>query len=818
MHEKKLRAILINRHSIYLRLLCIIVILLCSSADINAENRQRPKVGLVLSGGGAKGLAHIGILKLLDSLLIPVDYIAGTSMGGIVGGLYAIGYSGIEIEELARSTSWPELFSDTPPREYLSFQQKQNDSRYQIVFGLNGFTPVPPSGFIYGQTISLKFSALTLSAEYIKNFDDFFIPFRCVAADLISGKEVVLKQGSLSKAMRATMSIPTIFSPVEWGDSLLVDGGVLNNLPVNVVREMGAEFIIAVDVGDYNTAPDELHSMLKVMEQTFNLPLQDHIEHQRSMSNLLIRPAIENFSASDFSPEATEQIIHIGENAADKFIDALTIAKYQYNLHRSGPQPEAIELSRPRIYGISITGNSTIHFKELYQLIGIKPSDTFIREDFLQRLAQLRASGRFESIDYEIRPIDTNVIRLNIRIQETNEPEIFGILVEGNERVPFKLIYNLLGFRPRDHLDINLLHQRIDELYGLGYFKTVDYEIIPVSENRVKVMIHVKEKPPNVLQIGFHYDNYYKLVGSIGLHFSNLLFPGLQMKTLLQFSGLINFDWRITYPMRAGIFNFFPYISLKFKDIPIQIYTWDGKAIAQYKDRSSSGGLGLQISLLRLGEIETGYENENMSVEPNIAYPDPLMFPSWSPKLRYFYGYLTMDNRDDPILTRSGFFLKARYEFSNKSFGSALNFERYDIDINHHTTFGKYHTIRIGGYYGWATKDIPVYKYFYTGGPNSFVGSDYQQMAASNLAYIRFDYRYEFKKDIFIKFITNFGRVFRHDYPVENVANIIEGYAMGLKFLSIVGPIELMFSRGYRGILKPIEYRNMIYVQAGFNL
>ena len=642
-------------------------------------------------------------------------------MGGIIGGLYAIGYSGIEIEQLARTTVWPDLFTDTPPRNFLSFQEKQDDSRYQVVFGLNGFTPVPPSGFIHGQTIALKFSDLTLSAEYIKNFDNFFIPFRCVAADLISGTEVVLNQGSLSKAMRATMSIPTIFSPVEWGDSLLVDGGVLNNLPVDVVREMGAEFVIAVDVGDYNTAPDELHSMLKVMEQTFNLPLQEHIAHQRSLSNLLIRPAIENFSASDFSSEAAEKIIRIGEEAADRFIDALTIAKYQYNLHRTGPQPEAIEHSRPRIYGISITGNSTIHFKELYQLIGIKPSDTFVRADFLKRLAELRTTGRFSSIDYEIRTIDTNVIRLNIKIHETREPEIFGVQVEGNERIPFEFIYNLLGFRPRDRLDVKLLHERIDELYGLGYFKTVDYEIIPVSENRVKLMIHVKEKPPNVLQIGFHYDNYYKLVGSIGLRFSNLIVPGMQMKTLLQFSGLVNFDWRITYPLRGGVFSFFPYLSLKYKDIPIQIYTWDGKAIARYRDRSSSGGFGLQISLLRLGEIEAGYENENIKVEPDIAYPDPVMFPSWSPKLRYLYAKFSLDNRDDPILTRSGLLVKARYEFSNKEIGSALNFRRYDFDIQHHITFFRNHTFRIGGYYGWATNDIPVYKFFYQGGPNSFV-------------------------------------------------------------------------------------------------
>ena len=204
----------------------VLVVLLATLPSRAAQNPgARPKVGLVLSGGGAKGFAHIGTLKLIDSLRIPVDYIAGTSMGGIIGGLYAIGYSGIELEKLAERSDWQEIFADEPARPDLPFLQKEQSGRYQLEFGLQFVKPVPPSGLIFGQKVSLLLANLTFPYERVADFDHLPIPFRCVAVDLISGREVVLRKGSLSRALRATMSIPTVFSPVEWGDSLLVDGG-----------------------------------------------------------------------------------------------------------------------------------------------------------------------------------------------------------------------------------------------------------------------------------------------------------------------------------------------------------------------------------------------------------------------------------------------------------------------------------------------------------------------------------------------------------------------------------------------------------------
>jgi NTE family protein len=207
-----------NRKNCSTFLLTFIILIIFGELD------ARPKIGLTLSGGGARGFAHIGALKMIDSLQIPVDYIAGTSMGGIIGALYASGYSAEKIEQMAYEANWEELFTDRPPRSSIPYLQKKDDGKFQIELGLDGFTPVIPSGLVGGQKIALLFANLTASTPHTLHFDSLSIPYRCITVDLLSGREVVLKRGSLAKAMRATMAIPTVFSPVEWGDSLLVDG------------------------------------------------------------------------------------------------------------------------------------------------------------------------------------------------------------------------------------------------------------------------------------------------------------------------------------------------------------------------------------------------------------------------------------------------------------------------------------------------------------------------------------------------------------------------------------------------------------------
>ncbi len=218
---------------------------------VGSEGRaqERPKIGLALSGGGAKGFAHVGVIKVLEEIGLPIDFITGTSMGSIIGGLYAIGYSVGELEELVTATDWNDLFRDRVRRRDLAIESKMLDGRYMLSLPLNGLAPGLPTGLIAGQKISKLFERLTLPYHDVSDFRQFPIPFACVATDIVTGEVVVLDHGYLPEAMRASMSIPSVFTPVEIDDHLLVDGMLVRNFPVEEVRALGADIIIGVDVG-----------------------------------------------------------------------------------------------------------------------------------------------------------------------------------------------------------------------------------------------------------------------------------------------------------------------------------------------------------------------------------------------------------------------------------------------------------------------------------------------------------------------------------------------------------------------------------------
>ena len=267
------------------RFLCILILLLGSAISIlppglshAAEQPKRPRIGLVLGGGGAKGAAHIGVLKVLEEMKVPIDYIVGTSMGAVVGSMYASGMSPEEIERALTSLDWDDLFTDDPPRAEIDFKRKRED--YSILgvggeFGIRGGALRTPRALIAGQKIGLLFESLLMLASNIKDFDQLPTPYRAVAADLGIGGTAVLRSGRLSDAARASMSVPGLFPPVEVDGHLLADGGIVRNLPVDIVRAMGADIIIAVDVGKPLPPKEKLGSTIAIMNQMVDIMIKD---------------------------------------------------------------------------------------------------------------------------------------------------------------------------------------------------------------------------------------------------------------------------------------------------------------------------------------------------------------------------------------------------------------------------------------------------------------------------------------------------------------------------------------------------------------
>ena len=726
---------------------------------------DRPKVGLVLSGGGARGFAHIGVLKMLDSLEVPVDCIAGTSMGGIVGALYAIGYSGRELEALANRSDWMEMFTDRPPRSLMPYLQKKETGRYQIEFGMKGFKPVPPGGLIFGQKISLLFASLTFPYERVTDFDRFPIPFRCVASDLIRGERVVLKSGSLSKAMRATMAIPTVFSAVEWGDSLLVDGGLLDNLPVDVVKAMGADVVIAVDVGYPLRNRSEINSALVVLEQSMAMLGIERRKENLRLIDAFILPDLSGFTMADFGSEKIRKIILRGDQAANLNRDALVRLKERLDL--AGGR-DTTENPAPGIRDVQRSGQSAV------------PS-----------LVNPRQPG--------------------------SQPVVQEIVIRGNRFLPRTFVSRLLGYRTGDRLDTEDINRRIMEMYGYGYFESIRYDVDPIAADAVRFTLSVKESHFIKLRLGIRYDELHKLVASVDLQHNNVLIPGLRLENELQFAGLLRWKTKAFYPSLNLATPAYPFIDLNARDVPTRLFNRDGERIAQYNHRSADAGIGLGFLVGKHFNMEIAYRYEAVRIRPDIALPDPVVRLNVNDDLKMVRATMDVDALDDVFIPRKGFAFNAAVEKSFSALRSDVPYSIFDVSFDLYRTFRLKHTFRFFGFACNGSSGTPVYKFYNRGRPESFIGMQYDQLISSRMGIARLEYRYQHKKDIFLKLMANTAFGFGHIFPAfEHHERWLWGAGIGVTLLSPVGPIDIAYGRGSRSFSRHRDALDVYYFSMGY--
>ena len=392
--------------------------LLLLAQALHAAEGERPRVGLVLSGGGARGAAHVGVLKVLDEMHVPVDAIAGTSMGAVVGGLYASGMSGAEIETLIRSVNWQDAFRDRPPREELGFRRKQDERNFLVRFALGvkdtGF--VLPPGLVQGQKLEQVLRNAALPVAEIQRFDRLPIPFRAIATDLETGQPVVMDSGDLVTAMRASMSAPGVFSPAQRDGRMLVDGGLVDNLPIDTARAMGVDVLIVVDVSFPLYQRAELTSPLEVTNQAFAILIRSRTLEEREKlrpTDIVLDPALGRFTSADFSrvPEA----LRAGEESARG--SAATLAKLSlsdadyrdYLAKRSTRSTELPLIEFVRADSASAQYDPLIQ-ETMKDLVGKQLDKELVRS----KLSSLYALDRFETIDYSL--VDDDAGRAGLQL------------------------------------------------------------------------------------------------------------------------------------------------------------------------------------------------------------------------------------------------------------------------------------------------------------------------------------------------------------------------------------------------------------------
>lgn len=383
----------------------LILFLLAAQPALGQEEpkEERPKIGLVLSGGGARGATHVGVLKALEELHVPIDYIAGTSMGSIVGALYATGKSPEEIENLLTTADWETIFTDKPPRRDLSFRKKQDDKRYLgTEAGIDRKGIKTGLGLIVGQHLNVFLESLTLTAGKTEDFTKFPIPFGCVATDIITGEKVILKEGHLATALRASMSIPGVFTPVDWNGRLLVDGGLTDNLPVDVVREMGADIVIAVDISTPPMTRDELTSFMAVSSQMTRILMSKNLQESAKQADIFIKPDLKGFSNMDFVDAAS--LVPIGRDATAS--RAAELAKYAVKEEEHRAILARIRSSQPslpdKLGFVKFEGTDEKSLSLIKGKTSSKIGEPLDPEKVSRDLDRLFSIGDFQSVTYRL--------------------------------------------------------------------------------------------------------------------------------------------------------------------------------------------------------------------------------------------------------------------------------------------------------------------------------------------------------------------------------------------------------------------------------
>ncbi|TDO84128.1 NTE family protein [Flavobacterium chryseum] len=370
------------------------------SQEIKKDSVKRPKIGLVLSGGGAKGFAHIGVLKVLEEAGIKIDYIGGTSMGSIIGGLYASGYNASQIDSIFKQTNFDDLINDYIPRSSKNFYGKKNDELYAIVLPFSNFRVGIPEALSKGMYNYNLLSSLTRNVRHVRDFNKLPTPFLCIGTNIETGEEVLLNKGNLVQAMMASAAFPSLFTPVEIDGKLLVDGGVVNNYPIKEVRDLGADIIIGVDVQDDLMKRKNLKNATRILVQITNLQSIDKMKSKVKDTDVYIKPDIRDYGVISF--DKGEEIIRKGEEAAFAVYEKLKTLSNETTFYK---KPK-LKISNDTITIKKINSDPLNNYTREYirGKLRFKPGSTITYNDLKAGMNNLDATQNFSAISYRLEP------------------------------------------------------------------------------------------------------------------------------------------------------------------------------------------------------------------------------------------------------------------------------------------------------------------------------------------------------------------------------------------------------------------------------
>ena len=477
------------------------------------SQEQRKKVGVVLSGGGAKGMAHIKALKVIEEAGIPIDYIAGTSMGAIVGGLYAIGYTPEQLDSMVRKQNWTFLLSDRIKRSAMSLTDRERSEKFivSIPFTKSPKDAASSGGIIKGQNLANLFSDLTMGYHDSINFDKLPIPFACVAANVVNGEQIIFHNGILSTAMRASMAIPGVFTPVRQDSMVLVDGGIVNNYPADVVKAMGADVIIGVDVQNALKKADKLNSAPDILGQIVDITCQSNHEKNVDLTDTYIRVNVDGYSSASFTPAAIDTLMRRGEEAAKAQWNSLLALKKKIGISdnyvpkRHGPYSSLSNVRTIYVTDISFSGVEADDKKWLMKKCNLKENSNITTQQIEQALYQLRGSQSYSSASYTLTDTPEGY-HLNFLLQTKYEKRInLGIRFD-SEEIASLLINGTADLKTHIPSRLSLTGR-----LGKQYAARIDYTLEPMQQRNFNFSYMFQYNDINIYEEGERaYNTTYK--------------------------------------------------------------------------------------------------------------------------------------------------------------------------------------------------------------------------------------------------------------------------------------------------------------------
>jgi NTE family protein len=782
------------------------------------ENRVKdlPQIALVLSGGGSRGLAQIGVLKAFEENNIPIDIVIGTSMGSIVGGLYSAGYSISKLDSIVRNTAWDDFFSasETSRRE-LFIDQKITEDRALFEFRLQGLKPILPTSLSTGQKVSNFLSLLAVNAPiHVKeNFDELLYSFRAVSTDLINGKPVILKDGSLSRAMRASSSVTFLLAPVKMDSILLVDGGLVSNVPVEKAKSFGAEYVIAVNTTSPLNSEEELRLPWNIADQIVSIPMKLLEKQQLDAADEVVIPDIDSIKNTDFSQ--IDKLIDEGYKAGINAVEKIKREIDQLYKNKICKDDKIIESLRSK-------NNSEL---ELSVLNNLEQNENLRKSDICLELLKLQHSGDFKklsakiesdsnvnyfSIDHEYNPvirkieIENNTIFTDTKIygyfkgvlfnpynsrklldsflklishyresgyslasvdnhffdESTGTLQIFiseGLISEinitGNEATNEDVIRREIPLKNGEVFSYSKLGEGLDNLRATNLFNEIELNVISNGADN-KINFNIEEKIPSLFRFGLRIDNENLTQFLLDIRDENLLGTGTEMGGIF-LGGLRNRSLILEHKANRVFDTYLTYklrLFYEFRDI--NVFNDDSTGTDTRFSRSKTGEYRQIFAGASLGVGAQIEKVANIIVEGKFQNDEvknkfDYTGSTFSTNIASAKISLSIDSQDKYPFPDNGFLINTYYETAQKVFGGNLSYTKSAIEYKSFFNLDGIQNLSPRFIIGFADKTLPFSRQFSLGGQNSFFGYRDNEFRGRQIFISSLEYRVDLPIQIF---------------------------------------------------------------------